>query len=182
MNPVLRAIAMLGLMSVTAAGACATPAAPWKEVASAARYLAPDQLSNAERAIGRLPAADRDAVNAVLASMAAQPPGVAGLTAAGEALNSALPTLGDPNSAVGGDDPAVAAARAGGLAVLQGLARSSGAAVAAGPDAANQAAALLRAVRGLSALDAAGRARVEEELGVGLGGDLFVSALRAVGP
>lgn len=174
---------MLGLLSILSGAACASPApAAWKETAGAARYLAKDQIAGTERGLGKLSAADRGKVETLLTELAAQQPGVEGLKRASELLAATLPLLSDPRSDLGGDSPALATAKSGALAVLQGLALKSGQAVAAGPDASAKAAEALRAVRGIAALDAGARAKIEEELGYGLGGELVVAALKAVGP
>ncbi len=122
-----------------------------------------------------LHAGPRAKVNALLERMATQPPGLDGLKAALDDLDSSLTTLVDGPQVPGGD-PVISAAKLGAMCVLQGLVLRSGQAVAAAAEAENAAVAMLQAIGSVRSLDEGQRTRLLQEARMGLGPPLYLSA------
>ena len=176
MEPMTPMIAFLATML----GGCASASdAPWRATAQQARYVTDAMVQDATRGLDRLPKAERARADALLAALAATDPSPAGLRAAADRLAAGLPTFAEPNSTVVGDDPQISAVAGAALCLFQGLVNQAGQAAAKAPDAADQATALLTTVRGLTVFRAAELASLTEELRAGLGGELYVGALKA---
>lgn len=179
MNFFPRAFAMASLTAFLTGGACAKASdAHWQETARVSHYLTPTQLDQAKAALAALPRDKRAKVEDLLEKMAAEPATPAGVKAAREAMGAVIPTLVDPNYEGSSVEPAIRAAQLGGYAVLKGLIVRAGQAIAATPDPEAAAAALLTEARTLRALDKDAVNWFCEEAEFGLGGDLYVRAMK----
>lgn len=155
--------------------------APWRATAAAAGLLAPGQVDAAEQALSALaPAAQGDA-RALLGKVAQARPGLEGVRAAYDALDSGLPAVssGQPTK---GTDPAQAAVLGAAQVWFQGFLVQSGQAVAAGPEPVERAAALLAAVDGMELWSSGVRTTLRAEARRGLGDALYVLVLQRSGP
>ena len=172
-----RRIAMASLLSSLFGGGACASSQEWPKAAAGAEMLSPGQVDGATAAVDALPSGPRAKVNALLERMAAQPPGVDGLKAALDDLDSSLPSLVDGPQVPGGD-PVISAAKLGAMCVLQGLVLRSGQAVAATAEAENEnaAVALLEVIGSVRSLDEGQRTRLLQEARMGLGPPLYLSA------
>lgn len=168
------------LSALFGGGAACSEEAGWEKVAAHATYLAPRQVEGARRALAGLDRGQREQAEQALDRIAAVTPGLAGLNEAQRVLREALPGMEVPGSKVDGTEPAVAALKGAALCAFQGLVVATGQRIRAQPDV-EQAVALVRFTREIDLFGQAGSAVLREEAQVGLGGDLYTQALRALG-
>lgn len=169
------------LSALFGGGAACSEDTGWEKVAAHATYLAPRQVEGARRALADLDRSQRKQAEQALGRIAAVTPGLAGLDEAQRVLREALPALEVPGSLVDGTEPAVAALKGAALCAFQGLVVATGQRIRSQPDALDQAVALVRFTREIELFGQAGSALLREEAQVGLGGDLYTQALRALG-
>ena len=162
-------------------GGCAKAAdTSWQETARVSHFMTLPQLDAATKALDALPKDKRARVDALLAQMAAEPATTEGVAAARHALQDTIPTLVDPNNTSSSVEPAIRAAQMGGFLVLKGLVVRAGQAIAAQPSPQAAAVALVSEARTLRAMDKTGVGYFCEEAEFGLGGDLYVSAMKTL--
>lgn len=184
-----KTLAMFPLLGalVGASGACAsTSAVAWHEVASAAQLLGPDQLAAADKALSGLTKEQRGIADPALDAIAALPPGLDAMHAAGQKILDTSRALSATEGDVAGTPRSVAAFQGAADCVLHGLVYRSGQAVGKGPDPDKTALNLLMAVRRELAVFPEGSSGhliapdwVENELRLGLGPPVYDRAVKA---
>jgi len=187
-----KTLAMFPILSalVGGSGACASSGGgAWHEVASAAQLLGPNQLAGADKALSGLTREQRTIAESALDAIAALPPGVDAMRAAGQKIVETNRALTATEGDVAGTPRSMAAFLSAADCVLHGLVYRSGQAVAGGPDPDKNALTLLLAVRSELAVfpvGSSGRSAapnwVENELRLGLGPPLYLSAIKAATP